>query len=181
MRRLFGSFERAMALSGLLHAILIAAALVPSGPLKNLYEQGPLPFKSGVQVSLYSPGKRSHALGDRPRKTSAGSGAKSSSAEVGQGPQGVRSEAQSMGAIVPIYPRESRIKRQTGLVEVEVGIDAQGKVQTLKLLNESETGHIPLLVQSALEAVRSAHFSPAMGPQGAIASVKKLSFTFKLN
>ncbi len=177
LRPWFGSFEGATALSGLLHAIGFMAIASLTRPGLILQSENAYPFKSGVQVSLIDgpPGRTTRNFG----RSSSQSIAKASSVPAssqGAGEQGISSEAQSSGAIIPEYPREARLKGKEGRVEIEAEINEQGIVlNTRTISGDSE------LAQSALNALHSARFSPALGPQGPISSVKRFSFVFKLN
>lgn len=58
----------------------------------------------------------------------------------------------------PVYPEESRRRRQSGSVMIHAVIEASGEVSTATV--ERSSGH-PLLDASALDAVRSWRFAPA--------------------
>lgn len=60
------------------------------------------------------------------------------------------------------YPQEARYKNITGLVVVQILLDADGVVRDAKLLQGSD----PLLNDKTLEKVRAARFSPCVDGSG---------------
>jgi TonB family protein len=76
------------------------------------------------------------------------------------------------------YPKEARQRGQTGRVDVQLLIDAQGVVRDVKVLAASH----PLLTEVVLKKLREAKFRPAYdGAGNAVPSRLKMPIVFELN
>jgi TonB family protein len=73
--------------------------------------------------------------------------------------------------VKPVYPELAKKMNVSGSVKVEVVITSAGTVKSAKALG----GH-PLLIESALDAVRKCKFEPAAGE-----TTQTVTFNFKGN
>ena len=78
--------------------------------------------------------------------------------------------------VEPTYPDLPRRAGIEGTVELEVSIDASGKVTDVEVVRGLPLG----LSEAATEAVRRWTYKPARGPNGPIASRKTVRIRFAL-
>ena len=86
-------------------------------------------------------------------------------------------EAAVAGMRRPTYPRYSRRHGEEGTVVIAVEIKASGRAGKVEVVESSGYSRLD---RAALEAVRSARFTPARLAGKAVTSTKQLSFTFRL-
>ena len=84
---------------------------------------------------------------------------------------------QAAGRIVPVYPRKARRKGHEGAVSVEVLVSENGRVAEAAVIDSSGHGELD---DAALDAARSAVFSPATVDGSAVSGRLKLKFDFRL-
>jgi protein TonB len=75
----------------------------------------------------------------------------------------------------PVYPQEAFVKKIEGLVEVDILIDANGRVVNARIKRS-----IPLLDAAALQCVREWIFSPAMKGGRPVATLATAPVTFRI-
>lgn len=75
----------------------------------------------------------------------------------------------------PVYPQDAFIKKIEGVVEVEILIDATGRVRPLRVQRS-----VPLLDQAAIDSVRQWVFAPAMKNGRPVATVAVAPVTFRI-
>lgn len=75
----------------------------------------------------------------------------------------------------PVYPQDAFIKKVEGVVEVEIYIDASGRVTRARV-----TRSIPLLDRAALDTVRQWVFAPAMKGGRPVATTAFAPVTFRI-
>jgi protein TonB len=76
----------------------------------------------------------------------------------------------------PRYPQEAFVKRIEGTVELEILIDAQGRVVEARV-----TKSIPLLDAAAIETVHEWRFSPAIKNGQPVAALARAPVTFRIH
>jgi protein TonB len=75
----------------------------------------------------------------------------------------------------PVYPQEAFIKKVEGVVEVEILIDASGRVRPTRVLRS-----VPLLDQAAIDTVRQWVFAPAIKNGRPVATTAVAPVTFRI-
>lgn len=75
----------------------------------------------------------------------------------------------------PVYPQEAFIKKVEGVVEVEILIDATGRVVRARV-----TRSVPLLDQAAIDTVRQWVFAPAVKGGRPVATTAYAPVTFRI-
>jgi periplasmic protein TonB len=75
----------------------------------------------------------------------------------------------------PVYPQEAFVKKIEGVVEVDILIDANGRVVNARIKRS-----IPLLDAAALQCVREWIFSPAMKGGRPVATLAQAPVTFRI-
>jgi protein TonB len=75
----------------------------------------------------------------------------------------------------PIYPQEAFVKKIEGTVEIEIVIDANGRVVSARIIRS-----IPLLDAAALECVRQWLFTPAMKHGRPVATIARAPVSFRI-
>jgi len=83
---------------------------------------------------------------------------------------------QKIGNVAPIYPVTARLARKSGIVILEAVIDANGAVQSVKVLRS-----VLLLDEAAVDAVRQWRFTPARLNGVAIPVLMTVTVEFKLD
>ncbi len=79
--------------------------------------------------------------------------------------------------VLPAYPEEAKKNRIEGVVVVEVVIDAEGKVEDVRMLEAPDTS----LAQAAVDAVRQWRYVPARDSGGkAVKVLASVTINFKL-
>src|SRR6266568_6536739 len=76
----------------------------------------------------------------------------------------------------PKYPKDAFAKGIDGIVEVEILIDARGKVTRTRLLKS-----VPGLDQAALDTVNQWRFSPAMKNGHPVATIARAPVMFRID
>ena len=76
----------------------------------------------------------------------------------------------------PQYPREAFSKQVEGVVELEILIDATGRVAHVRV-----TKSIPLLDKAAVQCVSKWRFSPALKNGDAVATTAFAPITFRIS
>jgi len=76
------------------------------------------------------------------------------------------------------YPTSSRRRGEAGDVQIDVSVNAQGRVDDAAVVRSSGYAELDA---SALKAVRSAKFSPAMSGETAVGCVARLTISFRLD
>lgn len=79
-------------------------------------------------------------------------------APTGADAQPVDTPPAPLSQVAPVYPQEALLQGLTGTVELEVNIDAGGRVQSARVV--SSTG-APMFDQAALDAAYATRFEPA--------------------
>jgi protein TonB len=79
-------------------------------------------------------------------------------------------------SVDPIYPQLARTAHAEGMVILEAIIDAQGRVESVKVLRS-----LPLLDQAAVDAVKQWTFTPAMLNGAAVPVVMTVTVNFQLS
>lgn len=95
----------------------------------------------------------------------------------GGGSGGVGNGVDSRGVPIPDYPAESRRRHEEGLIELDVLVLPDGSVGEVKVM--ADCGY-PRLVRAAVEAIRAAHFAPALLDGDPIAAHVVVPFRFTL-
>jgi protein TonB len=75
----------------------------------------------------------------------------------------------------PVYPQDAFIKKIEGVVEVEILIDATGRVSRARVMRS-----VPLLDQAAIETVKQWVFSPAIKGGRPVATTAIAPVTFRI-
>ena len=91
--------------------------------------------------------------------------------------KGVQTEAKTLRAVSPVYPRLSRRRGEEGTVVFTVWISKKGKVEKIKILHSSGYKRLD---DSALKAAKKTRFQPAIKNGQAVPSQTELTFTFRL-
>ena len=79
--------------------------------------------------------------------------------------------------IRPDYPKGARQRGEEGNVDLELAINANGRVESVSVVKSSG---FPELDAAAMRAAKNARFTPAKSGRVAIASTARLTITFKL-
>lgn len=106
-----------------------------------------------------------------------GGGNTASRGENGGGRRGVPAGAADNSLSAPIYPEESRRRGEEGVVKLAVEVFADGSIGSISVVSEPP---YPRLTQSAIEAVKAAHFYPAIVDGRPVRSVLTVPFIFTL-
>ena len=91
-------------------------------------------------------------------------------------PHAVVRPARLKKKVQPIYPAEARRLGVQGLVKLTVGIDAEGRVHAVEVVSGT-----PLLVESAVEAVKRREYDPCLIDGKPSAVWTQVTFTFLLS
>jgi protein TonB len=75
----------------------------------------------------------------------------------------------------PIYPQEAFVKKIEGVVELEVIIDASGRVQVRSIIHS-----VPVLDAAAMATVKQWLFSPAIKNGRSVATVARIPVSFRI-
>lgn len=107
------------------------------------------------------PVKEPEPVAPPPKETPIPTGPKEQESQSGVA---ARAKPRARGNRPPVYPRRARAAKMEGTTQLEVTVDAQGKVQRA-VVSES-SGH-SLLDDEALKAVKRWRFTPAKSQSGA--------------
>ncbi len=77
--------------------------------------------------------------------------------------------------VSPVYPQEAQDARVSGMVIIEATINAEGSVESTKVLRS-----IPLLDQAALDAVKQWRFTPTLLNGTPVAVIMTMTVNFTL-
>jgi protein TonB len=127
-------------------------------------------------------GRRGHAAGTGSATPNShadgGDGGGGSAAGPGnEGTPGIAGGAAGAKLPAPVYPRESRLRGEEGTVVVEVEVNPDGSVASVRIIDDS--GY-PRLATSAVAAAKQAQFLPAIVNGHAVASTVRIPFRFRL-
>jgi len=113
--------------------------------------------------------------GNRPEGRSAAINSTDSEGDLGE--KGVTAPAQIEGLTKPRYPSYSRRHGEEGTVVLSIEVLPNGKHGGIQLVRSSGYSRLD---EAAIQATRQATFIPATANGDAIASEKRISFTFRL-
>ncbi len=94
-----------------------------------------------------------------------------------EAPRGVRRSARRSEGFAPTYPRESRVRGESGVVLVAATVGADGVCVSARI--ERSSG-FPRLDNAALDTVRQSRFEPATLDGRPVASEERLEIAFEL-
>lgn len=135
------------------------------------------PPTGGATAKPVAPAAPAPAPGGRGAGGGTGSGATAFHGDNGGGRRGVPAGAADNSLSAPIYPEESRRRGEEGVVKLAVEVFADGSIGSISVVSEPP---YPRLTQSAIDAVKAAHFYPAIVDGRPIRSVLTVPFIFTL-
>ena len=91
--------------------------------------------------------------------------------------KGVTTDAQTLKAASPVYPRISRRRGEEGTVTLSIDVSASGKAGNVSIVQSSGYRRLD---EAALKAAQKTRFTPAKQFGHDINSTTELSFTFRL-
>jgi TonB family protein len=161
---------------GLAYVVSAQVDLVPPDPRQPAIEPDKMrPLKDLTIVNLEGEPPPEEEL-----EAGAGEGEPQPPASAGTSREGAASAVEPAAVlkrVEPVYPELPRRAGIEGTVELEVSIDASGKLTDVEVVRGLPLG----LSEAATDAVRRWSFQPARGPNGPISSRKTVRIRFALS